>query len=65
MLQAAGRVVQCEQRDPSMGPAARLDIVEFASEGGGPASYDVSVVTPLRDSESFVAACARAPGQGG
>ena len=62
MLRAAGRLVQEEQRDPSMGPAARLDIVEFTSEGGGPASYDVSIVTPLRDDNVFVAACARSPG---
>ena len=45
-----------------MGPNARLDIVEFASACGGPAAYDVSVVTALRKSRAFVAACARSPG---
>ena len=29
---AGGRDVAVEQRDPSMGPNARLDIVEFASD---------------------------------
>ena len=28
--------MQVEQRNPTMGPAAKLDIVEFASEAGGP-----------------------------
>ena len=45
-----------------MGSAARLDVVEYASEAGGPASYDVSVVTPLRDDARFVESCARSPG---
>ena len=45
-----------------MGPSARLDIVEFASPAGAPASYDVSVVTPLRADPSFVQACAQQPG---
>jgi len=45
-----------------MGPHARLDIVEFASSVGGPAAYDVSVVTALRKAPSFVDACARCPG---
>ena len=58
MLRAGGHLVLEEQRDPSMGPSARLDIVEFASTAGGPATYDVSVVTPLRDDASFVAHCA-------
>ena len=58
MLAAAGRSVATEQRDPSMGPNARLDIVEYASDVGGPAAYDVSVVTPLREDASFREACA-------
>ena len=62
MLAAAGRFVRTEQRDPTMGPCARLDIVEFASEAGGPASYDVSVVTPFREDVGFLQACAAAPG---
>ena len=45
-----------------MGPTARLDVVEFASPAGAPASYDVSVVTPLREDPAFVRSCARAPG---
>ena len=61
-LSAAGRHVAVEQRDPSMGPNARLDIVEFASDGGGPAAYDVSVVTPLREDATFREACAAEPG---
>ena len=62
ILSAAGRRVAVEQRDPSMGPNARLDIVEFASDSGGPAAYDVSVVTPLRADASFREACASEPG---
>ena len=45
-----------------MGPSARLDIVEFASAVGAAAAYDVSVVTALRKSRTFVAECARSPG---
>ena len=45
-----------------MGPAARLDIVELAGPGGGPASYDVSVVTAMREDPAFVRACAATPG---
>ena len=62
ILAAAGRVVATEQRDPSMGPNARLDIVEFASDAGSPAAYDVSVVTPLREDADFREACAAEPG---
>ena len=51
-----------EQRDPSMGANARLDIVEFASDAGAPAAYDVSVVTPLREDARFREACAAEPG---
>ncbi len=65
VLAAAGRVVQVEQRDPAMGPSARLDVVEFASEAGPPGCYDVSVVTPLRADPEFVAVCARSPGHAG
>ncbi len=49
MLTAAGHVVATEQRDPSMSPNARLDIVEFASDVGAP----TSVVTPLREDAGF------------
>ena len=45
-----------------MGPNARLDIVEFASVAGGPAAYDVSVVTPFRSDPNFVRHCAQTPG---
>ena len=62
ILVAAGRNVAVEQRDPSMGPNARLDIVEFASDAGAPAAYDVSIVTPLREDADFREACAAEPG---
>ena len=62
MLAAAGRQVAVEQRDPSMGPNARLDIVEYASDVGAPAAYDVSIVTPLRADAAFREACAAEPG---
>ena len=62
ILAQAGRVVAVEQRDPLMGPRARLDIVEFASDSGAPAAYDVSVVTPLRADADFREACAAEPG---
>ena len=61
-LSQAGRCVAVEQRDPSMGPHARLDIVEYPSAEGGPAAYDVSVVTPLRKDRPFVRSCASEPG---
>ena len=64
-LSMAGRFVALEQRDPSMGPRARLDIVEYPSVEGGPAAYDVSVVTALRKSRAFVAHCADVPGYAG
>ena len=35
-----------------------MDIVEYASDVGGPAVYDVSVATPLREDASFREACA-------
>ena len=62
VLSSAGRFVRLEQRDPNMGPHARLDIVEFPSGVGGPAAYDVSVVTALRKDRAFVAQCAATPG---
>ncbi len=34
ILSSAGRFVELELRDPTMGPHARLDIVEFASAVG-------------------------------
>ena len=37
--------VAVEQRDPTMGPNARLDIVEYPSDAVSAASYDVSGVT--------------------
>ena len=40
ILRTAGREVALEQRDPDMGPDARLDVVEYASDLGGPAAYD-------------------------
>ena len=45
MLALAGRFVATEQAEPSMGPNARLDIVEYPCQGGGSAAYDVSVVS--------------------
>ena len=62
MLAAAGRFARTEQRDPMMGPTARPDVVEYASAAGGPAAYDVSVVTPFRDNPGFVRCCAQTPG---
>ena len=62
MLTAAGHSVATEQRDPSMGANSRLDIVEYASDVGAPAAYDVSVVTPLREDGQFREACAAEPG---
>ena len=62
MLSSAGHQVAVEQRDPSMGPRARLDIVEFPSDMGTAAAYDVSVVTPLRDDAAFREGCAAEPG---
>ena len=38
-----------------MGPHARLDIVEYPGSQGGPAAYDVSVVTAFRKDRTFVA----------
>ena len=58
----AGRFVAPEVQDPSMGPHARLDIVEFASAEGCATAYDVSVVTALRKDRQFVRCCAREPG---
>ena len=49
-------------RDPNMGPRARLDVVEYASGEGGPASYDVSVVTAFRAHSGWIQACAATPG---
>ena len=62
LLTLAGRFAVVEQRDPMMGPNSRLDVVEFASAQGGPAAYDVSVVTPFRADGRFVQECARVPG---
>ena len=62
ILTSAGRFVRVEQRDPLMGPTARLDIVELASAEGGAAAYDVSVVTPFRSDPTFVQACGRTEG---
>ena len=61
-MEWAQDVANEEQRDPTMGETARLDIVEHPSAEGGPASHDVSVVTPLRDDSAFVARCALQPG---
>ena len=61
-MRLAGRAVHIEQRDPSMGPRAKLDLVEYVSDAGGPAAYDVSVVTAFRDDERFVSQCADTPG---
>ena len=51
-----------EQRDPTMGPNARLDIVEYPSDAGSAASYDVSVVTSVTMDDALVEACAAEPG---
>ena len=64
-LSLAGRCVAVEQRDPHIGPHARLDIVEYPGSQGGPAAYDVSVVTALRKDRAFVAAGAKEPGYAG
>ena len=65
LLGWALRCVAVEQRDSHMGPCARLDIVEYPSAQGGPAAYDVSVVTALRKDRTFVASCAAEPGFAG
>ena len=62
ILTSADRVVSTQQRDPSMGPNARLDIVEATSDVGTAAAYDLSVVTPLRVDAGFCVACALEPG---
>jgi len=62
MLSSAGKFVRMEQRDPLMGPNARLDVVELAGPAGGPAAYDVSVVTAFRLDVGFLGQCARVPG---
>ena len=62
ILTSAGRVVTVEQRDPTMGPTSRLDLVEHYSSAGGPASYDVSVHTAFRQDDKFVKKCATTPG---
>ena len=62
ILSAAGHQVRAEQRDPSMGPNARLDLVEYPSEAGAAAAYDVTAVTALRSSLPFLALCAATPG---
>ena len=62
MLSMAGRVVSVEQRDPTMGPNSRLDVVEFPSDFGGPASHDVSVHTVFRADPAFVGKCAEQAG---
>ena len=50
-----------EQRDPALGPRARLDVVQYPSDAGGAVAYDVSVVTPFREDVGFVEACAAEP----
>ena len=62
ILCLAGRAVYVEQRDPTMGPHAKLDLVEYVSDVGGPAAYDVSVVTPFRDDATFREQCAGTAG---
>ena len=58
ILAAAGHSVATELQDTSMGPIARLDIVEFASDAGAPAAHGVSVFSPLRADSNFREACA-------
>ena len=43
-------------------PRARLDVVEYPSDAGTAAAYDISVVTPLRVDADFREACAAEPG---
>jgi len=45
-----------------MGPHARLDLVEYPSEAGCAAAYDITAVSALTSSQPFVAMCARTPG---
>lgn len=61
-LRSAGRFVELEQRDPTLGPGARLDIVEVASVEGGAVAYDVNIVTTHQMDTRFVRHCASTPG---
>ena len=45
-----------------MGPTSRLDLVEYPSDAGGAASYDVFVHTAFRLDARFVERCAQTPG---
>ena len=54
ILMLAGCLVDVESQGPAMGSNARLDIVEYPSEWGGPVSYDLSVATALRSDRCFV-----------
>jgi len=51
-----------EERDPSMGPTSRLDIVQHPNEYGGRAAYDVSLATALTGNLAFVGECAAKAG---
>jgi len=62
ILTSAGHHVREEQRDPSMGPCARLDLVEYPSEAGTAAAYDITAVTALRADVPFVTKCSTSPG---
>lgn len=62
ILTSAGHHVRAEQRDPSMGANARLDLVEYPSEAGAAAAYDVTVVTALRASPAFLRLASSTPG---
>ena len=62
IMTSAGHYVIAEQQDPSMGPHARLDLVEYPSEVGTAAAYDVTAVTALTSSAPFIASCALTPG---
>ena len=62
ILRLVGRAVYVEQRDPSMGDNAKVDLVEYIRDVGGPAAYDVSVVTPFRDDAAFLRKCVRRAG---
>lgn len=61
MLSAA-RQVAVEYRDARMGPNARLDMVERASNAGATSSYEVKDVALLCNDANFPEVCASEPG---
>ena len=61
-LRQAGHLVDVEQPAPSLGPSARLDIVQYPNENAGPCFYDVSVSHPILVSGGFTELAASSAG---